>query len=115
MTRGEESAQMGELVAMCRVIVREDDTKEPVYIYTNPYAVSKGCTNWLPFCEQNQRVINWVASMAVREIGRHPKLVKQKCFLVGWIPAHQKRDNPVHLLNNQADSLARVAGIAVKE
>lgn len=42
MTRGEESAQMGELVAMCRVIVREADTKEPVSIYMNPCAVFKG-------------------------------------------------------------------------
>lgn len=74
MTRGEESAQMGELVAMCRVIVREADTKEPVSIYMNPCAVFKGCTKWLPFCEQNQWAINWVASVAVREMGRYPKL-----------------------------------------
>lgn len=49
--------------------------------------------------------------MAVR---RHPKLVKQKCFLVEWNPAHQKRDNLAHLLNNQVDSLTPVADMAVK-
>lgn len=33
---------------------------------------------------------------------------------MGWIPAHQKRDNPARLLNNQVDSLTCVAGMAVK-
>lgn len=53
--------------------------------------------------------------MAVREMGRHPELVKQKCFLVGWNPAHQKRDNLAHLLNNQVDSLTHVADMAVRQ
>lgn len=52
--------------------------------------------------------------MAVREMGRRPKLVKQKCFLVGWNPAHQKRDGLAHLLNNQIDSLTHVPDMAVE-
>ncbi|KAK4806973.1 hypothetical protein QYF61_027340 [Mycteria americana] len=54
ITEGEGSAQVGELVAVWSVVTRGKDNTDPVYIYTDSYAVFKGCTEWLPFWEQNQ-------------------------------------------------------------
>ncbi|KAK4806128.1 hypothetical protein QYF61_005500, partial [Mycteria americana] len=60
ITEGEGSAQVGELVAVWSVVTRGKDNTDPVYIYTDSYAVFKGCTEWLPFWEQNQWEVNWV-------------------------------------------------------
>lgn len=53
-------AQVGELIAVWNVIEREAESKEPVFIYTDSYAAFKGCTEWLPFSEQNQWEISQV-------------------------------------------------------
>ncbi|KAK4819993.1 hypothetical protein QYF61_017372, partial [Mycteria americana] len=60
ITEGEGSVQAGELVAVWSVVTREKDNTNPVYIYTDSYAVFKGCTEWLPFWEQNQWEVNRV-------------------------------------------------------
>lgn len=43
-TEGEGSAQARELVAVWSVIMKGADSTEPGYIYTDSYAVFKGCT-----------------------------------------------------------------------
>lgn len=60
ITEGEGSAQVGESVAVWSIVVKEAETTEPVYIYTDSYAVFEGCTEWLPFWEQNQGEVNQV-------------------------------------------------------
>ena len=39
-------------------------------------------------------------------------VAKQKPILVGWVAAHQGGDHPAHILNNQVDSLTRLAVLA---
>ena len=47
---------------MWSVVGKEARTTEPVYIYTDSYAAFKGCTEWLPFWEQNQweHLLEWL-------------------------------------------------------
>lgn len=52
---GEDSAQVGELVAVWSVFDQYKAEKDPVYIYTDSFAVFKWCTEWLSFWELN----NW--------------------------------------------------------
>ena len=58
ITEGEGSAQVGELVAVWSVFQHEAQSTSPVYIHTDSYAVFKGCTEWLPFWEQNGWEVN---------------------------------------------------------
>lgn len=60
MTDGEGSSQVGESITVWRVVIREAESKEPVFIYKDSYATFKRCTEWLPFWEQNQWEVNWV-------------------------------------------------------
>lgn len=41
-------------IALGSVIVWNLDYEEFIFVYTNSYAVLKGCTDWIPFWEQNQ-------------------------------------------------------------
>ncbi|MCQ4179330.1 hypothetical protein FK518_27575, partial [Klebsiella pneumoniae] len=54
ITEGVGSAQVGELIAVWSVFQREAQATSPIHIYTDSYAVFKGCTEWLPFWEQNE-------------------------------------------------------------
>jgi len=54
ITEGEGSTQVGELTAVWRVFQHEAQATSPVYVYTDSYRVFKGCTEWLPFWEQNE-------------------------------------------------------------
>jgi len=58
VTEGEGSVQVGELTAVCSVFQHKAQAASPVYIYTDSYAVFKGCTEWLPFWEQNEWEVN---------------------------------------------------------
>ncbi|KAM9590605.1 uncharacterized protein ACIBXB_005796 isoform 2-T2 [Morphnus guianensis] len=113
ITEGEGSAQVGELVAVWSIVIKEAETTEPVYIYTDSYAVFKGCTEWLPFWEQNQWKVNQVPVWQRDKWEEILNIAKQRSFLVGWVAAHQAGDNPAHLLNNQVDSLTRLASLAI--
>ena len=53
ITEGIGSAQVGELIAGWSVFQHEAQSASSVYIYTDSYAVLKGCTQWLPFWEEN--------------------------------------------------------------
>ncbi|XP_032530464.1 uncharacterized protein LOC116780089 [Chiroxiphia lanceolata] len=114
VTEGEGSAQVGELVAVWSVFTREADTEGDTYIYTDSYAVFKGCTEWLPFWEQNQWEVNQVSVWQQEKWKEILNIARQKTFLVGWVAAHQTDNNPAHLLNNQVDSLTRLAKITIE-
>ena len=114
VTEGEGSAQVGELIAVWSVIKQEAENTEPVFIYTDSYAVFKGCTEWLPFWEQNQWEVNRVPVWQREKWEEILNIAKQKSFLVGWVAAHQTGNHPAHLLNNQVDSLTRPATLAVE-
>lgn len=61
ITEGEGSAQVGELIAVWSVFKHEAQTASPVHIYMDSYAVFKGCTEWLPFWEQNGWEVNRIS------------------------------------------------------
>ena len=83
ITEGEGSAQVGELTAVWSVIVREAETTEPVFIYTDSYAVFKGCTEWLTFWEQNHWEVNRVPVWQREKWEEILNIAKRKSFLVG--------------------------------
>lgn len=114
ITEGEGSAQVGELVAVWSVIKREAENKESTFIYTDSYAVFKGCTEWLPFWEQNQWEVNRIPVWQREKWEEILEVAKQGTFLVGWVAAHQRGDHPAHIWNNQVDSLTRLAPMAVE-
>lgn len=94
---GEGSTQIGELIAVWSVFTREADTKESVLIYTDSYAVFKGCTEWLPFWEQNQWEVNRIPAWQQEKREEILNIAKQKTFLVGWVAAHQAGNHLAHL------------------
>lgn len=49
ITEGEGSAPAGELTAVWSVFQHGVQNTSPVCIYTDSYAVYKGCTEWFPF------------------------------------------------------------------
>lgn len=51
LTEKEGSAKVRELISVCSVVIREAETKEPVFIYTDSYTVFKECSEWLLFWE----------------------------------------------------------------
>ena len=100
------------MIAVWSVVMRETDSIEPVHIYTDSYAVFKGCTEWLSFWEPNQWEVNRVPIWQREKWEEILKVAKQKPILVGWVAAHQGGDHPAHILNNQVDSLTHLATLA---
>ena len=100
---------MGQLIAVWSAVMRQTDTIEPVHIYTDSYAVFKGCTERLSFWEQNQWEVNWVPVWQREKWEEILNVAKRKPILVGWVASHQKGHHPAHILNNQVDSLTRLA------
>ncbi|KAK4829695.1 hypothetical protein QYF61_006070 [Mycteria americana] len=109
ITEGEGSAQVGELVAVWSVVTRGKDNTDPVYIYMDSYALFKGCTEWLPFWEQNQWEVNRVPVWQKEKWEDILQVAKGTPILVGWVAAHQGGNHPTHILNNQVDLLIRLA------
>ena len=58
ITEREGSVQVGELVAVWSTFQHEAQATSPAYIYTDSYAAFRGCTEWPPFWEQNEWVVN---------------------------------------------------------
>ena len=105
-TEGEGSAQVGELTTVWSVLQHEAQAASPVHIHTDSYAVLKGCTEWIPFWEQNEWEVHriptwqkekWQDILAVAKCGK---------FAVAWIASHQQSDTPVNRWNAEVDELA---------
>mgnify|MGYP000208928224 CR=1 FL=1 len=60
ITEGEGSVQVGELVAVWSVFQHESQFPVRAHIYTDSYAVFKGCTDWLSLLDQNGWEVNCV-------------------------------------------------------
>lgn len=114
ITEGEGSVKVGELMAVWSVIKREAENKKPIYIYTDSYSVFKGCTERLPFWEQNQWEVHQVPVWQRDKWEEILDVAKQGTFLVRWLAAHQKGDHPTHIRNNQMDSLTHLATVAAE-
>ncbi|KAK4806487.1 hypothetical protein QYF61_013980 [Mycteria americana] len=114
ITEGEGSVQVGELVAVWSVVTREKDNTNPVYIYTDSYAVFKGCSEWLPFWEQNQWEVNRVPVWQKEKWEDILQVAKRTPILIGCVAAHQGGNHPTHILNNQVDLLTRVAVMTIE-
>ncbi|KAK4806458.1 hypothetical protein QYF61_013951 [Mycteria americana] len=114
ITEGEGSVQVGELVAVWSVVTREKDNTNPVYIYTDSYAVFKGCSEWLPFWEQNQWEVNRVPVWQKEKWEDILQVAKRTPILIGWVAAHQGGNHSAHILNNQVDFLTRVAVMTIE-
>jgi len=109
ITEGEGSVQVGDLTAVWSVFQHEAQAASPVYIYTDSCTVFKGCTEWLPFWEQNEWEVNripirqkekWQDILAIDKCGK---------FAVAWVASHQQSDTPVNQWNDEVDELARLA------
>lgn len=49
------------IIAVWSVFTRESGIEGDMYIYTDSYVVFKGCTEWVPFREQNHCEANRVS------------------------------------------------------
>lgn len=109
VTEGEGSAQVGELVAVWSVFQHESQSTVRVHIYTDSYAVFKGCTEWLPFWEQNGWEVNRIPIWQKDKWQEILAIAKQGQFSVAWVASHQEDGTPASQWNNKADELARIA------
>lgn len=109
ITEGEGSAQVGELVAVWSVFQHESESTTRVHIYTDSYAVFKGCTEWLPFWEKNNWEVNRIPVWQKEKWQDIISIAKKGQFSVAWVAAHQEDGTPVSHWNNRADELARIA------
>lgn len=106
ITEGEGSAQVGELMAVWSVFQHEAQSASPAYIYTDSYAVFKGCTKWLPFWEQNGWEVNRIPVWQKEKWQHILTIARQGKFAVGWVASHQQDGTPVSQWNGKADELA---------
>jgi len=67
ITEREGNAQAGELVAVWSIFQHEATSSSPeaqsssrIYIYTDSFAVFKGCMEWLSLCDQNGWEVNQI-------------------------------------------------------
>ncbi|XP_069664901.1 uncharacterized protein [Haliaeetus albicilla] len=111
ITEGEQSAQVGELIAVWSVFKHEAQTTSPVHIYTGSYAVFKGCTEWLPFWEQNGWEVNRISVWQKDKWQEILSIASQRNFAVGWVASHQVDGGLAGEWNNKADELARLAPV----
>jgi len=96
ITEGEGSAQVGELTAVWSVFQHEAQATSSVCIYTDSCVVFKGCTESLPFWEQNEWEVSrlliwqrekWQDILATSECGKSA---------VVWVASHQKSYTPMN-------------------
>ncbi|MCQ4187517.1 hypothetical protein FK515_28425, partial [Klebsiella pneumoniae] len=111
ITEGVGSAQVGELIAVWSVFQREAQATSPIHIYTDSYAVFKGCTEWLPFWEQNEWEVNRIPVWQKEKWQDILNIAKQGNFAVGWVASHQADGGSAGKWNNRADELARLAPV----
>ena len=109
ITEGEGSAQVGELVAVWSVFQHEAQSASPIYIYTDSFAVLKGCTEWPPFWEQNGWEVNRIPVWQKEKWQDILSIAKQGNFAVGWVASHQTGEDLSGHWNNRVDELARLA------
>lgn len=109
ITEGEGSIQVGELIAVWSVFQCEAQNTSPVYIYTDAYAVYKGCTEWLPFWQQNGWEVNRIPVWQKDKWQEILEIASQGNFSVGWVASHQTDRNQAGQWNNRADEQARLS------
>lgn len=80
-----------------------------MHIYTDSYTVFQGCTEWLPFWEQNSWEVNRVPVWQKDKWQEILAIAKQGQFSVAWVTSHQEDGAPASQRNNKADELARIA------
>ncbi|RMB96167.1 hypothetical protein DUI87_27228 [Hirundo rustica rustica] len=105
ITEGEGSAQVGELIAVWSVFQHEVQNTPLVCIYTDSYAVYKGCTEWLPFWQQNGWEVDRIPVWQKEKWQENFNIASQGNFAVGWVASHQTDGNPPGEWNNKDDEL----------
>ncbi|XP_074945840.1 ribonuclease H-like [Phalacrocorax aristotelis] len=109
ITKGEGSAQVGELVAVCSVFNSEGKAGTPVCIHTDSFAVFRGCTEWLPLWERNNWEVNRVPVWQKERWQEIVGVAKHGDFTIAWVPSHQEGSALTSDWNNRAGELARIA------
>ena len=94
---------------MWSIFQHEAQSASSVYIYTDSYAVFKGCTEWLPFWEQNGWEVNRIPVRQKEKWQDILAIARQGKFAVAWVASHQPDDAPVSQWNAKVDELARLA------
>ncbi|TRZ07679.1 hypothetical protein HGM15179_019427, partial [Zosterops borbonicus] len=87
---------------------RDTQNTSLVCIYTDSYAVYKGCTEWLPFWQQNDWEVNRIPVWQKEKWQEILQIASQGNFAVGWVASHQTDGSPAGEWNNRADELARL-------
>lgn len=95
-------------MAVWSVFNSEKGTKSPVYIYTDSFSVFKGCTEWLPFWEQNNWEVNQVPVWQKEKWQELLDIAKCEDFVKAWVPSHQEGGTLAYEWNNRVDELARI-------
>lgn len=92
ITGGEGRAQAGGLTAAGSCFDCKSQVKERVCIYTDSFAIFEGCTEGLPFWEENQWVVNRVPVWQTEKWQEVLAIARKGNFLVGWVASHQEND-----------------------
>ena len=82
----------------------EAQSSSPIYIYTDSFAVFKGCREWLSFWEQNQIPV-WQKDKWEDTLGT----AKQGNFAIAWVASHQSAGDLTSQWNNKVDELSHLA------
>ena len=98
---------MGELVAVWSVFNHASETSDSVSIYTDSFAVLRGCTEWLPFWDKNDWEVNRVPAWQKEKWQEILAVEKKGNFLVGWVASHQENESPTSHWNHKVDEMAR--------
>lgn len=68
----------------------------------------KGCTEWLPFWQQNDWEVNRIPVGQKEKWHEILNIASQGNFAVEWVASHQIDGKPAGEWNNEADELARL-------
>ena len=100
---------MGELTAVGSAFQHEAQAPSPGHIYTDSYAVFKGCTERLPFWEQKEWEANRVPIRQKEKRQDILAIARHREFAVGWVASHHRSDAPRSRRNAEVGKLARLA------
>ena len=69
----------------------------------------KGCTEWLPFWQQNDWEVNRIPLWQKEKWQEILNIASQGNFSVGWVASQQTDGNPAGDWNHAVDELARLS------
>ena len=111
ITEVEGGAQVGQLITVWSVFQHKIQATTLVYIYTDSYVVFKGCTEWLPFWEQNGWEVNRILVWQKEKWQDILTIARRGEFAIAWVTSHQQSDTPACRWNTEDDELARLASL----